>query len=348
MKDLVKINYYSDKKQIEKEIHSIQILQKEKRYPVTFRMPLTLQFELTTHCNVKCKHCYNNSGANNDSHDAMTPQAWKNFARYLVQRGGLFQCVISGGEPLLLGDDLFDIMDILHEDRTIFHVISNCYLMTEEKVHRFAKYHYKWFQVSIDGANAERHDIFRQRQGSWIRATQAAYWISKEGIPLTIAHSVVPENLCEIDEMCRLAYELGASAIILGEVTPSGRSANNADLILSYQEKMYLQERIAENIAKYAGRMAVQRSSAVKNQLLRYRDTPNVGAIIRPNGDIRLDCMVPFTIGNVLEDDFCKIWTEKASSCWQHPAVQEYIDGYQEFFDINERTRNYYDQDQRL
>ncbi|MBQ8693851.1 MAG: radical SAM protein, partial [Synergistaceae bacterium] len=163
MKDLVKINFYRDLKAAKDETENLKNLIANNLYPEKFLMPLTLQFELTTHCNVHCRHCYNKSGEDNKFQDAMTPENWKNFARYLVERGGIFQCIISGGEPLLLGEDLFEIMDILHDDGTSFLVISNGLLMTPDKAKRFKKYRYKWFQISIDGVNAARHDESRQR-----------------------------------------------------------------------------------------------------------------------------------------------------------------------------------------
>ena len=96
----------------------------------------SLQFELTSQCNMACKHCYNNSGCNK-KRDAMTSDKWVLFSEYLVKHGGVFECILSGGEPLLLGDDLFRIMDILHDDGTIFYLITNGYLLTREMVERF-------------------------------------------------------------------------------------------------------------------------------------------------------------------------------------------------------------------
>ncbi len=128
----------------------------------------------------------------------MTPERWKDFARCIVKHGGIFQCVISGGEPLLLGDDLFGIMDILHDDGTSFLVISNCLLMTQEKAKRFAKYRYEWFQVSIDGVTREHHDDFRQKAGSWDNAVKAVFMLTNLGVPVMIAHTVTPANLHEV------------------------------------------------------------------------------------------------------------------------------------------------------
>ena len=89
----------------------------------------------------------------------------------------------------------------------------------------------------------------------------------------------------------------------------------------------------------------MQRSSTVRNQLKRYMNVPNSGAIIRPNGDIRLDCMAPFVIGNVLDDDFQQIWLQKGGTCWESPEVIKYAESYNEDDDINVAYKNYFDED---
>ena len=344
----MKINFLKDKKAANDEVQNIRTLIANGLYPERFTMPLTLQFELTSHCNVHCKHCYNVSGENNSQPDPMTPERWKDFARYLVSHGGIFQCIISGGEPLLLGDDLFAIMDILHDDGTSFLVISNCLLMTREKAKRFTKYRYKWFQVSIDGVSRERHDEFRQRAGSWDAAVKAVFMLVNLGIPVTIAHTVTPESLGEVDAMCDLAYSLGASGIILGEVMPSGRTWLNPEILMTREQRNILSEAVNANIQKYVGRMQVQRSAGTKIQLLRAKDTPNTGAIIRPNGDIRLDCVAPFVIGNVIDEDFCEVWKAKAADVWSRPEVEEYAASWEDYEEVNHGIRNYYDADVRL
>ena len=348
MRDWAKINFVRDRKAANDEAENIRNLIANHLYPERFTMPLTLQFELTTHCNVHCKHCYNVSGEDNSGHDPMTPERWKDFARCIVNHGGIFQCVISGGEPLLLGDDLFGIMDILHDDGTSFLVISNGLLMTREKARRFTKYRWKWFQVSIDGVTRERHDDFRQRAGSWDKAVEAVFMLTNLGIPVTIAHTVTPANLHEVDSMCELAYELGASGIILGEVMPSGRSWLNPEIMMTREQRNILGEAVSVNTQKYAGRMSVQRSSGTKIQLLRDMSTPNTGAIIRPNGDIRLDCVAPFVIGNVIEDDFFDVWNAKAHDAWTRPEVLKYVASWEDEEEINHGLRNYSDADVRL
>lgn len=335
-----KENYYkTDMARINAQKLNIQKLQAVGLYPKSFDLPLLLQFELTHRCNVFCKHCYNNSGLNNTPHDAMTPEKWKDFCHYIVGKGGIFECIISGGEPLLLGDDLFDIMDILHNDGTYFLLITNGFLLNEEKVKRLSKYRYKWIQVSIDGATPEYHDAFRQRTESWERAVNGAFMVSSAGLPLTIAHSVSAQNLKDIDAMCDLAYEIGASNIILGEISLSGRTFENQNLLLNEEEKEYLLEKIEYNANRFRGKMQVQRNMDEQLQYEQQTGIPCGGMIIRPDGNIRLDCMTPFVIGNILKDDFVEVWKNKCINVWDRPEVREYYE--------NKRmdVRNYIDKD---
>lgn len=262
--------------------------------------------------------------------------------------GGIFHCVISGGEPLILGNHLFEIMDILHDDGTSFLVISNGLLMTQDKAKHFKKYRYKWFQISIDGATSERHDNFRQHAGSWDAATKAVFMLSNLGIPVTVAHTVTPQNLDELDEMCDLAYSLGASSIICGSVMPSGRSFLNPEIIMNHEQKNIFADKIEKNVQRFSGKMLVQRSASTKVQLLRGLNTPNQGAIIRPNGDIRLDCVAPFTIGNVIDDDFFEVWRKKSRYVWGSPELIEYYESWNGEEEITTGIKNYFDDDVKL
>ncbi|MBO5372299.1 MAG: radical SAM protein [Lachnospiraceae bacterium] len=321
-----------------------QALKKEGFYSSSHGFPIAaLQFELTSHCNLACKHCYNNSGIHNIS-DAITPKKWIAFAEYLVEHGGIFECILSGGEPLLLGDDLFQIMDILHEDDTIFFLITNGYLLTKEIVKKLKKYRYHKIQVSIDGSTPEYHDSFRQRSGSWKKAVDGAFAVSSSGIPLKIAHCVTPYNIHNIDDMCTLAYSLGATSIMVGELCLSGRAALNQELLLSNEQREMLANKVKENMAKYDGRMCVNTSHSVKEGLVRHYKSPNSGAIIRPNGDIRIDGMAPFVVGNILKEDFAEIWIKKIYESWNDPKVLEFIEGFDEM-DRNHSYINYVEGD---
>jgi MoaA/NifB/PqqE/SkfB family radical SAM enzyme len=308
----------SSKKQVEQQKQEIE----NGLYPAAFDMPLSLQFELTGHCNCKCRHCYNRSG--DLPADVMTPERWKELSREIVAHGGIFECILSGGEPLLLGDDLFEIMDILHDDGTIFMLISNALLMTKEIVNKLKKYRYRWVQISIDGSTSQIHDALRQVGGCWEKAVNAALMIADAGIPLCIANSTTPATIDDLPAMTRLAYSTGASSLITGEIFPSGRGGMNEDLLMTHEQRGRFWQLIEEQQKLFAGRLLIQRSMSNRTQLESVVDLPVAGGIIRPNGDIRLDCIAPFVMGNVANAPFYEQW-QKGRYAWQDKRVKEYI-----------------------
>lgn len=350
MKDYIKINRAIDLKQIEQQKIGIEKQQEQGLYPKQFSYPVTLQFEVTGACNLACKHCYNRSGdadRRTNDYTVMTPDKWCDLAHQIVNDGGIFQCIISGGEPLLLGDRLFDIMDILHDDGTSFVVITNGMLLTKEKVQRFSKYRFFWFQISIDGSTPELHDEFRGVKGSWANAVNGALEVSARGIPLVIAHSVTPKTLPYLEDMVMLAHSLGAGSIMLGDILLSGRAYNNSDIIMTNEQKNELYAKIAELSQKYAGKIKIERSADVSISMQKYLSEPNTGGIIRPNGDFRIDCMAPFVIGNVLEQPLKEIWMAKGIDAWTNEKVKEYIASIN-FENQTVKIQNHVDGDIRL
>ena len=91
------------------------------------------------------------------------------------------------------------------------------------------------------------------------------------------------------------------------------------------EQKNFMFEQIEELGKKFQGRITIQRSAELKTQMERYVVEVNSGGIIRPNGDFRLDCMAPFTIGNVLEKSVKEIWLEKGVDAWNLPEVKNFI-----------------------
>lgn len=330
--------YYNvlKKMNLQNEFEINEALKRKGFYNNSEVFPLSsLHFELTERCNAFCKHCYNNSGDN--TVDLMTPELWIDFARYIVSKGGMFECLISGGEPLLFGEKLYNLMDLLHNDGTIFLLMTNGYLLNENVVKRLTKYQYHWVQVSIDSVKPEYHDDFRQLKGLWKKATAGAKLISENHIPLKIAHCITPYNLYDFDSMCDLAYELGASSLMAGGISLSGRTNLNRDLLLSENDKKILQDKIRLNREKYDGVMQIRMTNSVRVGLINHSKRPSSGAVIRPNGDIKIDGMAPFVIGNILKDDFETIWKKKINICWQDSRVIEFINN----FDDNDRNFNY-------
>lgn len=298
-------------------------------FPQEFEKPLGVQLELTYRCNQRCIQCYNRSGEPRPLEKEMTIDQWLNIARELSEIG-VFECIISGGEPLLLGDDLYKIMDILSDHGVYFILITNGMLLDKEVIKRLAKYKYRFIQVSIDGVKPEIHDKIRGADGAWKRAIRAAMLVVEANLPLCISHCLLKQNVDSVGEMIDLAYVLGAQRIITGGYTYSGRAILNHDKIKLDKED----EKRAESIVRrktdeyvYAG-MEVAWSADPVMQVKMNVVIPDQVLLIRPNGDVKIGCETPIKIGNVLKQSIMEIWETLGKNAWRNPVVQEYVKAF--------------------
>lgn len=287
--------------------------------------PLGTQLELTYRCNQHCLHCYNNSASNNlEYNEMLSLDEWKEVAHKLVEIG-VVQVIISGGEPFVFGDGVFEIMDILHDGGVKFVVISNGMLINEERAEKLKKYRYDWFQISIDGASPETHNRMRGVE-SWDLAVNATYQLKKANIPFVIAHAVTKVNYHEVEEMVNLAYQLGAKRLVTSPYELVGRAIlNNDELQLSEEEFINIYKILEKKMLEFNGRMEINipPESVVSVHAKKYEK--NSVLLIRPNGDIKFDCMSPFKIGNVKHDDIQNVWDTLGKNTHNHPRVLEYI-----------------------
>lgn len=300
---------------------------KKKLLPTEyFSAPLGIQLELTNACNLKCIQCYNNSAQKLPNE--LTTSEWVKVVKELCEMK-IFECVISGGEPLLLGDGLFAIMDVLLEYNILILFITNGWFLDKKVFNRLKKYKYQQIQVSIDGATPSIHDEIRGVKGSWERAVYAAKIVADSGIPVVIAHTLMSKNLHELPQMIDLAADIGAKEFITEEAVFTGRAAlSYKSLKLTEKQREEFYKIIETKFTEYTNCMSIKLASDVALVLRMCRLEPNRGYIIRPTGDVRLDCTAPFKLGNVRENSLEEIW-KVARRAWQHPKVNEFIEHLQ-------------------
>ena len=321
----------------------LEQLQSKNIFPKELDSPLGCQLELTHRCNLRCMQCYNQSGC---SKPDISFGKWMDVTRQLVDMN-IFECVISGGEPLLLKDKLYKLMDILDNNNVRFIFVTNGLLLDERKVKKLSKYDYYWIQVSIDGSRPEIHDKIRGVKGSWKKAISAAKMISQAGLPLVISHVIQRDNIDYLDEMIKTSYLLGAKRMITGKFTFSGRAIlNRKSIDVDYNKirEAYQLLKIRHN--DYEGRMDIV-TSTDPAFYLRYRILePSNVLLIRPNGDVKVDCILPFKIGNVLNEKISSIWNRIGKSAWKNNKIIEYIKSVKEERDmISVHPRPYVDDD---
>lgn len=282
-------------------------------------LPITLQLEITNKCNMHCGFCYNNSTV--ERQNDLSKDEWISFSHSIVSCGGVFQCIISGGEPTLFKNNIIEIMDIYSRDGSAFTLISNGTGIDKEFAFLLAKYKWYWVQISIDSHLSEKHDYIRGSIGAWKQAVNAIMYLKNYGIPVSIASVITKENFEDMEDIIKLAISLGIDQVIFSSVLYSGRASINKDYFL-LEEKFKL--KCKKLVEKYKGTILVTRAATFSEQIENMRSHPPTSLIVRPDGNVKLDCILPFVIGNIRDNSIIEIW-QKAKLLYEEKFFKDFL-----------------------
>ena len=324
----------------------VQDEQRKGNFPSYFNFPLSMQFDLTGKCNLKCQHCFNDSRTDANDEENMTADRWLELAGQIIAEGGVFSACFSGGEPFLKKELLLEMLGLFGQDGANLSVITNGYLLNEKTVLDLKKFPRLKLRISIDGHTEDLHDALRQVPGSFQRAVKAARLMASHGVMFEISSCVTPANLESMEQMVKLAHELGALNIVFDMLVASGRAAKNRHLLFDltqvgafFAQLKALRQKYDDVLPAYTGTIMVQSLLSA---------LPNENLLLRPNGDVRLACLAPFVIGNVMEEEIGEIWRKKGVIAWQHPTVRGYLHNADLISGENKGFVNYLDKDIRL
>lgn len=140
-----------------------------------------------------------------------------------------------------------------------------------------------------------------------------------------VVNAMNSEELLEIAELCTFA---GVRKLDVSFMLPAGAaaSANAADLCVSNERRKSFTEDFYAVARSFQGVLPMNLSSMGSHVFLeelkvRFPDW----LIVRPNGDVRLDCSLPFVVGSVAKDSLEALWRH-INECAHSRAVFEFLD----------------------
>jgi heme b synthase len=189
-------------------------------------IPRLIFWETTAACNLKCIHCRASAVDFRSPDDLTTEESFllldsiASFAKPVV--------VLSGGEPLVR-EDIFDIA--AHGTSLGLRMVlaTNGTLITPETAQRMKNVGIQRLSVSIDGATAESHDKFRRQEGAFDASMVGIENLKSVGLPFQINVSITKQNLSEISDILDMAVRIGASAVHIFLLVPTGCGKEIAD-----------------------------------------------------------------------------------------------------------------------
>ncbi len=185
--------------------------------------PMIVFYETTRACDLACKHCRADAQKACDPNE-LTTWAAKRLVDQLTQFPKPPLLVLTGGDPLKRRD-IFEIVDHARSaGLSVAMTPSATPLVTRDALLRLRDAGLHRLAISLDGADAQTHDGFRQVPGSFQRTMEIMADARDLGLPVQINTTVARHNVDQIDAIAAL---LGGQGIVLWSVfflVPTGRA----------------------------------------------------------------------------------------------------------------------------
>lgn len=258
--------------------------------------PIIVTYSFTKQCNLKCRHCYSNSGEQNEYE--LPPQKALEVVEQVAKAGSRI-LIFDGGEPLLR-EDIYDLISHAHRLGLMTVLGTNGTLITPAVVNKLKSACLDHCAVSIDGSNPVTHEWLRCVKGCFSKAVEGARFISNAGIPLQINTCLNSKNQHEIHEIIKLAESLMADSIQFFFYSNSGRcSPQVMPPDISTVLFQNLTKTCKINI-RVIGRIDVRGSKCC---------TAGESVCCILNDGTVYPCMLlPIKLGNVMENSLMDIW----------------------------------------
>jgi heme b synthase len=306
----------------------------DREPPVANHTLRMVAWELTRSCNLACVHCRASAEFGPYEGELSTQEVFTvmdeiaSFSKPVI--------IMTGGEPLLR-PDIFDLASYGTAKEFRMVMATNGTLFTEEVIRKMKASGIQRISISIDGPTAETHDAFRKVEGSFEGSLRGIEMAKKGGIEFQINTTITQVNLHLIPDILRLAVDLGAVALHIFLLVPTGRGKELKDQEISpldYEktlhwfydqiDKVPLQlkatcaphyYRILRQQAKKEGKKVTPRTHGLDAMTrgclggISFCFISHVG-LVQPCGYLELNC------GNVREQHFREIW--EASEIFQN------------------------------
>ncbi|MDO8724940.1 MAG: heme b synthase [Candidatus Methanoperedens sp.] len=185
----------------------------------SIKPPRLIAWELTNACNLACIHC-RASAIKDPAPDELSTAEAKHFVDELIEYKPII--ILTGGEPLLR-KDVYDIAQYASGHGLRVVLATNGTLLTPDIARHLKEVGIQRVSISIDGSTKETHDIFRGEPGAFDGAMLGINMLKNEGISFQINTTITKRNLTQIPNIYDLALELGASALHIFLLVPTGR-----------------------------------------------------------------------------------------------------------------------------
>lgn len=292
-----------------------------------------VQLHPTRRCNLRCLHCYSESG----------PEVRAELAPEVVRAAlddaaaeGYGVAGFSGGEPLLY-PALAEVLDHAHACGMATTVTSNGMGLTGRAIERLVG-RADLVAISLDGLPVA-HNRMRAHPRAFETMTKRLPALRCSGIPFGFIFTLTQHNVDEVDWVARFAVESGASLLQIHPLEGVGRAQqrlggavpDETEGLFAHLEATRLRELYGEAITIQVDVSDARRLAAVPERVFAGEapEGPGLAALLSPLVVETDGTVVPvqygfsrrYALGNLHEAPFCRL-----AAAWRARGMAEFRD----------------------
>ncbi len=186
-----------------------------------------LHLELTTGCNLRCLHCYNESEESKLCNDNEVPlDGWRKVITEAYQIG-CRKIQFIGGEPFLKRKLLYDLILLAHSMGYVsIEVSTNATLITKKDL-TFLKTYDVNLALSFYSYRNQVHDLITTRKESWGKTLTVIRMALKMAVPIRVSVIKMKHNETDVIKTIKFLKSLGVKNAKINNVEPVGRGCSN-------------------------------------------------------------------------------------------------------------------------
>lgn len=269
-------------------------------------IPNLMSVAVNDGCNARCGHCSFFEGVESPGRHVLTSSEWAGVIGE-AQALGVSIVNLVGGEPLLHPDLEAIVASVDKSLSTVLLFTNGWHLAARAAGLRRAGLDSVY--VSLDAADAERHDTLRGTPGLFDRALAGLAVARRQGMSVGISATLTPESFeaGELKRLVELTRRVGAHELLVFDALPSGRLEHRDDLVDNgaWVERMIASAEPWNRDPRYPG---VVFSAYISSHRSVGCSCGTSYLYLSPYGDL-MSCDFNHAIfGNVLQEPLWKAW----------------------------------------
>lgn len=283
----------------------------------TLCSPITCQVELTTACNHNCSHCYNFWRKEQKGKGMSLTRATVEVVVKKIATAGVFDIVVTGGEPLMAYGTLVACIKSAKESGLGVSMNSNLVPLNRSRVRELYSLGVKHILTSLMGPTSEIHDTLAQSKGSFEKVVKNIRMAQEEGVRVVVNMVVSKFNLAYVKDTARLVSTIGVKKFSATKAGCPGNCSDFSAFSLTLDEfRQYLRDlrEVGEELGLEIDALEGYPLCGIGD--LDYHHS-FIGrkcyagvttATIASDGSVRPCSHLDISCGNIFEEDLKEIW----------------------------------------